>query len=168
MPPIHCSCWRNGTIMTIWPILSTEKGKIRALINYSEWHQSSQAVTTNAFHFCPTHPAVTQGGTQIYMHMQTQIHITLISLLREGSICYSHMRKSIVKERILNLLQSNSRKNWSWSTCLLCQFFVEILSHIWSPHTCLNILQYSGSLPYWQGKADISLESHLQEFYSIL
>lgn len=45
------------------------------------WHQSSQAVTTNDF--CPTRPAVVEGGTQVNTHMQTQIHIALPASLRE-------------------------------------------------------------------------------------
>lgn len=101
--------------------------------------------------------------------MQTQIHIALPALLQERSICYSHMRKSIVKEIILNPLQSYCSPNWSTSGCLFCQFFFKVLFHTWSPHTRLNILQYSSSLSCWQKKkGDKSLESHLQEFYSML
>lgn len=95
---------------------------------------------------------------------------TLYCLLRSEKerICYSHMRKSAVKQIMRNPLQSYSSQKWSRSGCLFCQFFAKVLSHTWSPHTCLNILQYSSSLSFWQGKGDISLESHLQEFYSML
>lgn len=78
------------------------------------------------------------------------------------------MRKSMVKEIMLNLLHSYSSQNWSRSGSSFCQFFVKVLSHTWSPHACLNILQNSISLSFWQRKGDKSLESRLQEFYSML
>lgn len=141
MPPSHCSCWRKGPVMTIWAILSNKRIlKGPWLITLCGINLLKQSQPMTSVPYVLQLYKVVHRLTFTWKHKYT-LHCLLCS--EKECTCYSHMRKSMVKEIMLNPLQSYSRPNWSRSGCLFCQFFVEVSSHAWPPHTCFNILKYS-------------------------